>query len=523
VIKVRIRIQFETQMGTTGKLPFNGLAPRSSGEDRAGRGRLRRIPGGLRGSPYAFVSVEAEHHRFLADLFGGFGCSTLDAWVDIQHARSGFDRVGAEGLITGLVEYDGRTVAVAWSDFRVHAASYGRASARRLAAFLRYLSEGQEPPPLVYVVNSAGLSLMEGRTAFSDVFALWPDLLHYADEHLVLTCASGRCLGLAPILYGLGHYRVAIADRTQINLTGPEVIKLFFGEDFDFEHRAAAERCLEKHDLVHEAVPSIRAALDLFRALLGTGEQAHSPHRQRIDAHTESLLAAICDASPHEVVPGWSPRVRLFVGSRRGRRYGIFVNPIGQPNNMIDVRTLQKYGAGLDLFRAMRLPIVSLLDAPGIDPRFDQTDAGLIRHVLSVGERIIRYPYGKLGVVAGRCFGGATTLAFPKVFGGRRAVALQGTQFGVMHERIVEQVLRGSPRLLAQWREVAAAQGAGFEDLLAEGSLDAVVDPAELPGEIDRFLADAALRLRSSTPSLSVNRTRSTSRKAPPSGSRAWP
>jgi hypothetical protein len=49
-------------------------------------------------------------------------------------------------------------------------------------------------------------------------------------------------------------------------------------------------------------------------------------------------------------------------------------------------------------------------------------------------------------------------------------------------------VLHGSPRLLAQWRQVAAAQGAGFEDLLAQGSLDAVVALEELPDEMDRFL-----------------------------------
>ena len=97
--------------------------------------------------------------------------------------------------------------------------------------------------------------------------------------------------------------------------------------------------------------------------------------------------------------------------------------------------------------------------------------------------------------MAGRCFGGATTLLFPKVFGGWRAVALRGAQLGVMHERIVSQVLAGSPRLLAQWRDVAATQRSDCADLLAEGSLDALIDAAGLPDEIDRFLAHAATRV----------------------------
>jgi acetyl-CoA carboxylase carboxyltransferase component len=440
---------------------------------------------------YAFVPVRAEGHRFLGDIFSAFGCSVFYAQVDERQAGGGFDRAAAEGLITGLIDCDGRRVGVVWSDFRVRAASYSRSNARRFTAFLKYLREQPESIPLVYIVNSAGLSLMEGRTAFSDVFAMWPELLRYADSHLTLTCASGRCLGLAPILYGLGHYRVAVADSTQINLTGPEVIRLFFGEGFDYDRHAAAERCLQKHDLVHEIVPSVFSALKLFRSITGSGEWPEASGQQQVDPRMTGLLDAIGADGLREIVPGWTRRLRLFVAERRGERYGLFLSPPGQCNNMIDVRTLQKYAAGLDLFHAMRLPIVSVLDSPGIDPRFEEMDAGLIRQIVAVGDRIIRYPYGKLGVVAGRCFGGASTLAFPKVFGGSRAVALPDAQFGVMHERIVAQVLSGSPRLLAQWQQVAAAQGTGFEDLLAEGSLDATIAASDLPREIDHFLQAA--------------------------------
>jgi acetyl-CoA carboxylase carboxyltransferase component len=200
------------------------------------------------------------------------------------------------------------------------------------------------------------------------------------------------------------------------------------------------------------------------------------------------LLGRFLDDVPREVVPGWCPRVRLFVGTRRGRAVGIFVNPLERSDNMINVRTLDKYAAGLDLFRALRLPIISVLDSPGIDPRFDQGDAGNIRRIVAVGEKIIRYPHGAMGVVAGRCFGGATTLAFPRVFGGRRAVALRDAQIGVMDDRIVGQVLAASPRLLAQWKDSVAARGREFADLVAERSLDAVIDPEALTAEVDQFL-----------------------------------
>ena len=121
-------------------------------------------------------------------------------------------------------------------------------------------------------------------------------------------------------------------------------------------------------------------------------------------------------------------------------------------------------------------------------PRFDQSDANNLRRMLAVGSKIIHYPHGAMGVVTGRCFGGASTLVFPKIFGGRRTVALRGSRMGTMNESIIARLLQGSPRLLAQWRQVAATQDPGLTDLLAEGSLDAVIDPADLAGEIDRFL-----------------------------------
>jgi acetyl-CoA carboxylase carboxyltransferase component len=455
-----------------------------------------RIPAAA--NDYHLIAIAEGAQPFLRKLFDAFGFRTLRVWVDVGVTSESFDRLGCEGLVTAVGECDGRTIAIVWSDFRVKAASYGRANSRRFTAFLRYLREQPDPIPLIYVVNSAGLSLMEGRSAFSDAFALWPALLGYAEERLLLTCAVGKCLGLAPLLYGLGAYRIAVARGTHINLTGPEVIRLFFGAGVDFESRAAAERCLDCHDLVHEIVSSLDDALHLCRALI-----ARVPGQPiELGARTGALLQRILDGPPREVVPGWCPRVRLFIGTHRGHPLGILINPLERSNNMITVRTLEKYAAGLDLFRALRLPIVSILDAPGIDPRCDQSDANNIRRILWAGEKIMRYPHGAMSIVAGRCFGGATALAMPKVLGGTRLIALRGAQFGVMHERIVEQVLRGCPRLLAEWRQASLAQDSGLSDLLAEGSIDAVVEPDDLPGELDRFLGCRTPARRRSTPHL---------------------
>ncbi len=453
---------------------------------------VRAEPEGV--ADHHWITVGPESTGFLLPLRNAFGVERLRLWVPAAVTAQSFRRSDCDGLVTAAVPGPTGEIAVIWNDFRVNSGTYSRATARRFVAFLEHLGTWeQEQVPLVHVVNSAGLRLMDGRALFSDAFAIWPALLAHAARHPVLTCLVGRCLGLAPLLGGLGHYRVAVAERTQINLTGPEVLSLFFGKALDFDAGAAAERAHDRSDLVHEIVPSVDAALARFRSLLSAAAAPVS-----VEAGSRiALLDGLLDAPSVELVPGWCRSVRLFVGTRRGRRIGVFINPPGRPENLISVRTLEKYAAGLDLFRALGLPIVSFLDSPGVDPRFEQGDAGNIRQMLAVGERIIRYPHGAMGVVIGRCFGGASTLCFPRVFGGRRAVALRGSRVGVMHESIIARLLAGSPRLLAQWQVVARRQGPGLEDLLADGTVDAVIDADELGGELDHFLAESGAPRRS--------------------------
>lgn len=445
-------------------------------------------------SGYRWVTIGAEGHHFLQPVFRSLAVRSLGVFIESADPAATCDRASHGGLVTALAEYHGRTVAVVWSDFRFDGGCYTHANSRRFAAFLRELKHRSDGgPPLFFMVSSAGVSLMQGRTLFSDAFQLWPELLDYSRDHLLVTCALGKCLGLAALLFGLGHYRLAVTGKTHLNLTGPEVLKLFFGETVDFEQQAAAAVIHQRTDLIHELVPDVEEAFERWLALLEPAS-ARGPLARGGDDATAELLELFLDGPPQELLPGRSESLRVFLGARRGRPLGLFVNPPRRTENLIDVRTLESYEAGLELFRALRLPIVSFLDSPGLDPRFEQSDANNIRKLLTVGERIIHYPYPAMGVVTGRCFGGASSLTVPKIFGGRRALAMRGSCIGVMQGSIVDQLLRQSPRLHELWQQSAATQGPGLEDLLASGMLDAVIDPHQLAGEIDRFLDGSGIR-----------------------------
>jgi acetyl-CoA carboxylase carboxyltransferase component len=454
---------------------------------------------------FAWKKISLEDHRFLAALRPLFSSPSVEAWG--REDLTELERTDCDGLLCLRGWLNGSRVGVVQCDFRVNGGSFGHDNSKRLTSFLEQMSACGAP--VFMAVNSIGVRIMEGRTVFGDAFSIWPALTRFRKTGLLITLAMGKCLGLGALLYGLGHYRMAVGEETHINLTGPEVMKLFFGEKFSFEDFASAERQSRSTDLVHELVADRAAGFERAKALLGLANPSlplpsgismlsEIPGLpQQRDLIREKLNSILDEVSPHrfELFPELSPIVKIFITERDGQKIGVFVNPPGNANNMITIEALQKYAAGLDFFRSIGVPVVSLLDSPGADPRLEQSDRNNIRSMIWVGDKIIFYPHGTMGIVIGRCFGGATTLGFPKVFGGLKTLVLKGAKLGVIHESIIRTLLSGSPRLLSTWETVHAKETSDAADLIASGIVDQQIEQAEIGGQISLFIEE--LRSRS--------------------------
>jgi len=133
--------------------------------------------------------------------------------------------------------------------------------------------------------------------------------------------------------------------------------------------------------------------------------------------------------------------------------------------------------------------VISILDTPGMDPRVGEAERDLIGWITQTAGRAVAYPHPKMGVLWGRAFGGATSLGFPKIFGGTKVLAVRGCTLGIMHESIIEKLLSGSPRLLEQWKGSVQAEDPELRDLIDSGTIDFLIEPDQLAEHIDDFLA----------------------------------
>lgn len=450
------------------------------------------------------VWVDLELARFsflqpLAPLCNGH----IKAWLPAD-AVTDIRRTAADG--TWLLRTSGtaRDVAIIWSDFRVNGGSFGGEVARRMVAFLEDCQ--RRNLPLIMVMNSLGYRFMEGRAVFNDVFNLIPALDRYSRQQLVISVCHGQCLGLGAILFGLGHYRIGVSDNSTLNLTGPEVFRLFFGSKVDFESFASVDQQHLKTSLVHLRVKDLDAALaDAWELVRIPFDTRHLPtpvqtghagfaldflsrQRRRIQQACLELLAPVADRYV-ELFADFDSRLRVYLVECDGLLFGLLMNPPENTNNMITVRTLRLYQDAVRLFRALHLPLISFLDTPGVDPRIDSSNQDIIQQLIETNRAIIDYPFPKMGVWTGRGFGGANTLVIPRVYGSfANYVILERTTLGVMHESIIAHLLDKSKRMLGLWQQSREKEVADFQDLVDAGIATRAIQLPELRSVILDFL-----------------------------------
>jgi acetyl-CoA carboxylase carboxyltransferase component len=411
-----------------------------------------------------------------------------------------FCRRQADGFYTLLaVSENGKKIGVIYNDFKVNGGSFGKDVSAKMIAFVRYLKE--HSIPLVFFVNSMGVRLMEGRTVFANAFSLIPVLQEFKKNNLLIAANIGRCLGLGALVFGMAHYRLSLRKKAVVNLTGPEVVKMFYGTSYDYETKASAELFFKETDIIHDLSNSsaeiqLKARhLALFSQLGDdhkTIEQAQYPQNFSPEGSPDQKLVQIIKLISNEcleVFPQLGRTLRVFIVKRNNKLMGVFINPPGNPNNMMTAESLKKFDVGLDLFHALKLPILSLIDTPGAHPVGERSRGeDVLTAIVRVTGKIIEYPFGKLGCIIGRSYGGASVLTFPEIFSSHACLAIKGCSVGIMDKSIISRLLSNSDVFNQQWQSSSLSETENLQDLISAKVITKLVDWNELLAEVDNFL-----------------------------------
>lgn len=450
--------------------------------------------------------------------YGRFAVAAQRARRDLQEL---IERTPADGLIGGTARVngdlfgDGAACAVISYDYTVIAGTQGALGHRKKDRLFE-LIERMRLPTVLYAEGGGGrpgdtdypvVSALEVRA-----FALWAALSGLVPRIAVV---NGRCFAGNAVLAGCSDLIVA-TESSSLGMGGPAMIA--GGGLGDVHPDEVGPSAMQSANGVIDVLVADEAeATAVAKRLVGyfQGRTAKFaapdqellrtvvPERQRRAYDPLPIVETICDSdSVTALREGFAPEMLTAIGRIEGRPVGVIANDSRHMAGAITSDASDKAARLLQLCEAFGLPVISLVDTPGmmVGPKHEAT--GIVRHgsrLLLAGAAltvplvavVLRrgYGLGAQAMMAGSTHEPLLTVAWPSAhlgpmgLEGAVRLALRKELEAIDDEDEREQRVRD---LTAQAEENAKALNSAtlFE-------IDDVIDPAETRHLIASTLAAA--------------------------------
>jgi acetyl-CoA carboxylase carboxyltransferase component len=431
-------------------------------------------------------------------------------------------RTPADGLVAGTASINGdlfgdrSSCAVLAYDYTVLAGTQGVLGHRKKDRLFD-LIERMRLPTVFFAEGGGG---RPGDTDYPVVsaldvpaFALWAKLSGLVPRIAVV---HGRCFAGNAVIAGCADLIVA-TENISLGMGGPAMIEGGGLGKVD----ADAVGPLDVHvangvvDLVcadeAEATAATRKLLAYFQGSTAPGPEPDQellrgmvPERQRRAYKVEPIIETLADeGSVTFLRPRFAPEMVTALARIEGRPLGVIANNTMHMAGAITSEAGDKAARFMQLCDAFGLPIVSLVDTPGmmVGPKAEAT--GLVRHTsrLLVAGAALQVPF--VAVVLRRGYGlGAQAMVAGSLHEPLLTVAWPSAHLGPMGlEGAVKLALRKELEAIeddaAREQRIRDVTAAAEENARAINAamlfeLDDVIDPAETRGLIAKTLAAAA-------------------------------
>ncbi|MEV0355485.1 acyl-CoA carboxylase subunit beta [Nocardia sp. NPDC050697] len=425
-----------------------------------------------------------------------------------------------DGVVTGRGYIDGRPVVVVAHDQTVFGGSVGEMFGRKVAAALDFAL--QNGCPVVAINDSGGARIQDAVTSLA-----WYAKMSRRQEQLSgfvpqVSIMLGKCA--AGSVYGPVNTDILVAtEKSYMFVTGPEVIKAVTGEEVTMEELGGA-RVQADNGTIHHVATTEREAFDWARKylsymptncletppLVNPGLEPEltdsdreldsiipDSDRSGYDMH-DIILRCFDDGDFHEVAED-SAR-NLIVGFARvdGRAIGVVANQPMVLGGAIDAAASDKATHFIRLCDAFSLPLVFLVDNPGVLPGVEEERNGVIKRGGRFFRAVIEATVPIITVVTRKAYGGGYAVMACKQLGADISLAWPTARIAVMGAESAVGIV-GKKQLM----KVPEEQRAAVRDYMIDqyntttatpwiaaerGYIDAVIEPSTTRLEIRRAL-----------------------------------
>jgi acetyl-CoA carboxylase carboxyltransferase component len=442
------------------------------------------------------------------------------------------DGLGADGVVTGLGEVGGRTVALMANDPTVKAGSWGPKTVEKILRIQeRALSLGV---PMVYLVDSAGaritdqVQMFPGRRGAGRIFHNQVKLSGMVPQVCVLFGPSAAGGAYIPAFCDIVIMREGNAS---MYLGSPRMAEMVIGEQVSLEEMGGARMHTGVSGCGHQLVKSDEQGIETARRYLSylPGNWREDPPQApaaapaaRADGQTlgglipgdenkpfdiKELIGALVDeGSFFEIHPRWAKELVVGYARLEGRAVGIVANQPKHKGGVLFGDSADKAARFIWNCNAFNVPLLFLADVPGFMIGTQVERDGIIRHgakmISAVSEAtvpkisvIVRKAYGAgLYAMAGPAFDPDCCLALPSA-----SIAVMGPQAAinaVFYNQL--QAIDDEGERAKKTEELREEYAADIDilHLASEMVIDAVIEPGDLRGELVRRFAHAAGKQR---------------------------
>ena len=173
--------------------------------------------------------------------------------------------VPRDGVITGFGQVDGRNVGVFAHDKTVQGGSLGNVQAAKISTLIRRASELKVP--IIALQDSVGARIQEGNknVGFDSIFFA---LTQASGVIPLISAILGRCAGGIAYSSALMDFILMVQGKSQLFITGPEVIKAVTHEEVSFEALGGAAVHSEKSGVCDLVASDEARAMAMIKELL---------------------------------------------------------------------------------------------------------------------------------------------------------------------------------------------------------------------------------------------------------------
>lgn len=427
-----------------------------------------------------------------------------------------------DGVVTGHGLVNGRPVAAFSHDQSVMGGSVGEMFGRKVVAIMAFAA--RIGAPVVGINDSAGARIQDAVTSLA-----WYAEMGKGNEALSglapqVSIILGKCAGGAVYHPANTDILVGVEDQSYMFVTGPDILKAVNGEDTSAEDLGSAHN-QARWGNIHHVAPDEKAAFDWVRDYLDYMPSTCHEQPPVINPGLEPEITE-SDLELNEFMPdsdnsGYDMRdliVKLFddgafleiaalfapnllTGFARvdGHSVGIVAN---QPNVMagtLDTDAAEKATRFVRICNAFGIPLIFLVDTPGILPGVVEESKGTIRRS---GKFLYAYTEAdvpKITVVLRKAYGGAYAVMGCKQLGADLNFAWPTAKIAVMGAESAAVLLtrRQTEGLSVHDADKVRRDFVDFYNVMManpylaaeKGYIDAVIEPAQTRLELRKAMA----------------------------------